>query len=69
MRAIDVVTAAVRNSFRSRLRTSLTVIAIFIGAFTLTITNGLGTGINNYIDTQVSSLTVSSNFPLPSHST
>jgi putative ABC transport system permease protein len=45
-----------RNSFRSRLRTSLTVIAIFIGAFTLTITNGLGTGINNYIDTQLGSL-------------
>lgn len=56
MRAIDVVTAAIRNSFRSRLRTGLTVIAIFIGAFTLTITNGLGTGINSYIDTQVGSL-------------
>ena len=56
MRAIDVVTSAIRNSFRSRLRTGLTVIAIFIGAFTLTITNGLGTGINSYIDTQVGSL-------------
>ena len=55
MRAIDILRAAVRNSFRSRLRTSLTVIAIFIGAFTLTITNGLGTGINNYIDTQLAS--------------
>jgi len=56
MRAADIVGTAVANSFRSRLRTSLTVIAIFIGAFTLTITNGLGTGINNYIDTQLSSL-------------
>jgi putative ABC transport system permease protein len=56
MRVIDIVRAAVRNSFRSRLRTSLTVIAIFIGAFTLTITNGLGTGINNYIDTQLGSI-------------
>ena len=56
MKAIDVVRGAIRNSFRSRLRTSLTVIAIFIGAFTLTITNGLGTGINSYIDTQLSSL-------------
>jgi putative ABC transport system permease protein len=56
MRAVDIVRAAVRNSFRSRLRTSLTVIAIFIGAFTLTITNGLGTGINNYIDTQLGSI-------------
>ena len=56
MRSIDIVRAAIRNSFRSRLRTTLTVIAIFIGAFTLTITNGLGTGINNYIDTQLGSL-------------
>ena len=56
MRAIDVISGAIRNSFRSRLRTSLTVVAIFIGAFTLTITNGLGTGINNYIDTQLSSI-------------
>ena len=56
MRTVDIFRAAVRNSFRSRLRTSLTVIAIFIGAFTLTITNGLGTGINNYIDTQLGSI-------------
>jgi putative ABC transport system permease protein len=56
MRTVDIVRAAVRNSFRSKLRTTLTVIAIFIGAFTLTITNGLGTGINNYIDTQLGSI-------------
>ena len=56
MRFIDILRASIRNSFRSRLRTTLTVIAIFIGAFTLTITNGLGIGINNYIDTQLGSL-------------
>lgn len=56
MRASDIVASAVRNSFRSRLRTSLTVIAITIGAFTLTITNGIGTGINAYIDTQLGSI-------------
>ena len=56
MKAIDILTTAIGNSFRSRLRTSLTVIAIFIGAFTLTITNGLGAGINNYIDSQVASI-------------
>jgi putative ABC transport system permease protein len=56
MRTIDILRASIRNSFRSRLRTTLTVIAIFIGAFTLTITNGLGIGINNYIDNQLGSL-------------
>ena len=56
MRSVDILTTAIGNTFRSRLRTTLTVIAIFIGAFTLTITNGLGTGINNYIDTQLGSI-------------
>ncbi|MFZ2964321.1 MAG: ABC transporter permease [Rhodoglobus sp.] len=56
MRAVDILVTAIGNSFRSRLRTTLTVIAIFIGAFTLTITNGLGTGINDYIDGQVASI-------------
>ncbi|MEP6478765.1 MAG: FtsX-like permease family protein [Rhodoglobus sp.] len=56
MRALDILKTAIGNSFRSRLRTTLTVIAIFIGAFTLTITNGLGTGINQYIDTQVAAI-------------
>jgi putative ABC transport system permease protein len=56
MRAIDIIATAIGNSFRSRLRTTLTVVAIFIGAFTLTITNGLGTGINDYIDGQVASI-------------
>lgn len=56
MRAVDILATAIGNSFRSRLRTTLTVIAIFIGAFTLTITNGLGTGINDSIDGQVASI-------------
>lgn len=56
MRAVDILVTAIGNSFRSRLRTTLTVVAIFIGAFTLTITNGLGTGINDYIDGQVASI-------------
>ena len=56
MKAIDILRTAIGNSFRSGLRTTLTVIAIFIGAFTLTITNGLGTGINSYITDQVASI-------------
>lgn len=56
MRTVDILRAAISNSFRSRTRTLLTVIAIFIGAFTLTITNGIGTGVNDYIDTQLGSI-------------
>ncbi|MCC4908353.1 ABC transporter permease [Microbacterium sp. cx-59] len=54
MRTIDLIGTAVANTFRSKTRTILTILAIFVGAFTLTLTNGLGTGINNYIDDTVS---------------
>jgi putative ABC transport system permease protein len=53
MRTLDIVGTAIGNAFRSVTRTVLTILAIFIGAFTLTITNGLGTGINQYIDDTV----------------
>lgn len=56
MRTVDVVRSAVANTFRSKTRTILTILAIFIGAFTLTITTGLGTGINRYIDDTVAAI-------------
>jgi putative ABC transport system permease protein len=58
MKIVDVVGTAFRNAFRSRLRTTLTVLAIFIGAFTLSLTNGLGTGVNRYLDDTVASVGV-----------
>jgi putative ABC transport system permease protein len=45
------------NTFRSKLRTTRRSL-IFVGAFTLTITNGAGTGISNYIDAQVANIGV-----------
>ena len=56
MKTLDLVTSAIANTFRSKTRTILTILAIFVGAFTLTITNGLGTGINRYIDETVTSI-------------
>lgn len=53
MRATDVATKSVKNLGRSKTRTGLTLAAIFIGSFTLTITTGIGTGISNYIDDSV----------------
>lgn len=52
----DVIRSAISNSFRSKLRTTLTIIAIFIGAFTLTITTAIGTGVSSYINNQVASV-------------
>jgi putative ABC transport system permease protein len=56
MGIFDIIGTAVGNSLRSKLRTTLTVVAIFIGAFTLTITSAIGTGISSYIDNQVAAV-------------
>lgn len=56
MKFTEILSTAISNTFRSKLRATLTILAIFVGAFTLTLTNGVGTGISNYIDEQVSSL-------------
>ena len=56
MNLLDITRAAIGNTFRSETRTTLTVTAIFIGAFTLTITTAIGTGISTYIDNQISSV-------------
>ncbi|GFZ76280.1 ABC transporter permease [Nesterenkonia alkaliphila] len=50
MRSLDVTKTAFSNTLRSKMRTFLTVIAIFIGAFALTLTSGLGAGINQTVD-------------------
>lgn len=56
MSFFDILRSAIGNTFRSKLRTGLTVVAIVIGAFTLTLTTAIGAGVNDYIDTQVSSI-------------
>jgi putative ABC transport system permease protein len=56
MRTVDLIGSALANTFRSKTRTILTILAIFVGAFTLTLTSGLGTGINAYIDDTVTSI-------------
>lgn len=56
MRIWDLIRTANRNLFRNKLRTFLTVMAIFVGSFTLTMTNGLGDGMRNYVESQVKSI-------------
>lgn len=56
MRTADVITTATRNAFRSRLRTTLTALSLFVGAFTLTLTTALGAGVNDYVTKQVQTL-------------
>lgn len=56
MRTSDLVRNATKNVFRSKLRTTLTVLSLFVGAFTLTLTTALGAGVNDYVERQVATL-------------
>lgn len=52
----DIFRTASANMLRSKLRTFLTIIAIFIGALTLSLTNGIGAGVSSYIDKQLGNI-------------
>jgi len=56
MKFWDLVKIANRNLFRAKLRTFLTVSAIFVGSLTLVMTNGLGDGLKDYIEKQVKNI-------------
>jgi len=56
MKLFDILASANHNLLRNKARTLLTVIAIFIGATTLSLTNGIGSGIKAYLNKQVGNL-------------
>ncbi|NHW47428.1 ABC transporter permease [Paenarthrobacter sp. MSM-2-10-13] len=56
MSALDLLRSAFANTFRSKLRTTLTVLALFVGSFTLTLTTAVGAGVSSYVTNQVASL-------------
>jgi putative ABC transport system permease protein len=56
MNFIDLLLTASSSMLRSKARTLLTIVAIFIGAMTITLTNGIGTGVKSYINRQIGNL-------------
>lgn len=58
MKLVDIVASANRNLLRSKLRTSLTILAIFVGGFTLTLTTALNTGATEYLERQLGNVSV-----------
>lgn len=52
----DIVITANSNLRRSKLRTALTISAVLIGALTLMLTTGVGSGLKSYVDEQVNSV-------------
>lgn len=56
MKFKDIIGGANGNLARNKGRTILTIIAIFIGAFTISLSLGLNAGINDFIDRQVGAM-------------
>ena len=56
MRIIDIIKTAQKNMLHARLRSSLTIIAVFIGALTISLTNGVGNGVKEYVGKQLGNL-------------
>jgi putative ABC transport system permease protein len=53
MTYLEIIKISNRNLLRNKLRTFLTVMAIFVGSFTLTLTNGLGDGLRSFVEKEV----------------
>ncbi|HEX8290087.1 MAG TPA: FtsX-like permease family protein [Pyrinomonadaceae bacterium] len=56
MKLSELIRISNRNLFRAKMRTLLTILAIFVGSFTLVLTNGLGGGLRNYVEKQVKNI-------------
>ena len=52
----DILLTAMGNTFQSKARTTLTTLAIFVGAFTLILTSSVGTGVKQYVTESVDAL-------------
>ncbi len=56
MRLFDIIRTANHNLFRNKVRTFLTILAIFIGSLTIILNAAINTGVNSFIDDQTASL-------------
>ncbi len=52
----EIIRSANHNLLRNKARTILTIIAIFIGSFTIALNSAINSGVNNFIDDQTASL-------------
>src|SRR5258708_17307316 len=68
MKILDLIQISQSNLVRSKLRTSLTILAVFIGTFTISITNGVGNGVNAYINKELGNVGVNNAFVVQNNS-
>lgn len=56
MKFFDILRTANHNLFRNKVRTFLTILAIFVGSFTIILNVGINAGVNAFIDEQTTAL-------------
>lgn len=56
MGLFEIIKTANHNLFRNKVRTLLTVLAIFVGSFTIILNTAINAGVNSFIDEQTASL-------------
>lgn len=56
MKILDVFRDANSNLWRSKLRSFLTILAIFVGSFTIILNSAINAGVNSFIDKQIENM-------------
>ncbi len=56
MKLLDIIKTANQNLLRNKIRTGLTILAIFVGSFTIILNSAINAGVNDFIDKQVSTI-------------
>ena len=55
MKALDIIKESNQSLLRNKLRSFLTILAIFIGSFVIILSTGINAGVNDFIDKQMES--------------
>ena len=56
MKTIDIIRDANANLWRNKIRSFLTILAIFIGSFTIILNSAINAGVNDFMDKQISNM-------------
>ncbi|MGK0552681.1 ABC transporter permease [Enterococcus faecalis] len=56
MKFLDILSTALTSLWRNKVRTILTILAVFIGSFAISLTSGVNIGVNEFITTQLGSI-------------
>jgi len=56
MKVVDIIRDANSNLWRSKIRSSLTILAIFVGSFTIILNSAINAGVNDFMDKQIANM-------------